>query len=95
MDGQSFVGGLGEHYCSQVCYDHGGAVITKHLLKKWTGVCSVCRGFVSLKIGGLASMVCWKPGEFLFFCESIECRKAVREIVQASTICVVCGTPIA
>ncbi len=91
---KSYIGGLGEHYCSQDCYDRGGATVTKHLIENWTGDCSVCRGPVSLRVGGPASMVCWKPGTFLFHCGSQSCVRRVAEHVQASKICAICGKPI-
>ena len=89
----ALTGGLGEHYCSQKCYDAGGATITKHILDGWTGDCSVCRGAVSLRFGSAASMVCWKPGLFLFHCGSPACIGEVRKHVQQSQICAVCGAP--
>ena len=94
----AFTGGLGEHYCSQKCYDAGGATITQHVLQNWTGECSVCRGPVRLGVGGAraggASMVCWKPGLFLFHCGCPSCVAAVRARVQQHDTCVVCGSSI-
>jgi hypothetical protein len=94
----AFTGGLGERYCSQKCYDAGGATITQHLLQGWTGDCSICRGPVRLGVGVArdsgASMVCWKPGHFLFHCGSQSCVAAVRALVQQGDACVVCGSSI-
>jgi hypothetical protein len=90
----SLTGGLGEHYCSQGCYDKGGATVTHHLLSNWTGDCSVCRGSVRLRLGSTASMVCWKPGVFLFHCGSPNCVEAVRTHVQQTNVCAICGTRI-
>lgn len=91
---RKFVGGLGEHYCSKECYDLGGATITFHLLLQRTGYCSVCRKPITLQVGGRASMVCWKPGLFLFHCGSPDCVQAVKSNVQASPVCAICGKPV-
>lgn len=91
----TFTGGLGERYCSQKCYDAGGATVTKHLLRKWTGDCSVCRGPVYLHVGSREGMVCWKPGDFLFHCGSPSCVEIVRNHVQQTDVCAICGTPLA
>jgi len=85
-------GGLGERYCSQSCYDRGGATVTKHLLSGWQGDCSVCRAPVALRMGGAASMVCWKPGQFLFHCGSASCVAAVKDALRGYPNCAVCGT---
>lgn len=53
----AFTGGMDERYCSQKCYNAGGATVTKHLLQNWTGDCAVCRADVVLRVGGAASMV--------------------------------------
>lgn len=90
----SYTGGLGERYCSQKCYDAGGATVTSHLLQNWRGDCSVCRGPVSLRIGSPASMVCWKPGLFLFHCGSPSCVDAVKRHVRQTDVCAVCGAPV-
>jgi hypothetical protein len=90
----TFQGGLGERYCSQTCYDRGGATVTSHLYQKWTGDCSVCRGPVSLRLGAPASMVCWKPGLFLFHCGSSRCVDAVKRHVQQTGICAICGATL-
>jgi|SRR3990172_10318899 len=89
--GITFTGGLGEHYCSRKCYNAGGATITEHLLRNWTGECSVCRGPVRLGLNNSASMVCWKPGLFLFHCGSASCVATVRSRVEESDTCAVCG----
>lgn len=90
----AFTGGMGERYCSQKCYDAGGATVTKHLLQNWTGDCSVCRGDVALRVGGAASMVCWKPGLFLFHCGSPSCVAAVRKAVRETDVCPICGSEV-
>ncbi len=90
----AFTGGLGEHYCSQKCYDAGGATITKHFLQNYTGDCSVCRRPIRLGVTDLASMVCWKPGLFLFHCGSSSCIDAVRKHIRETHICAVCGAPV-
>ena len=87
-------GGMHERYCSQKCYDAGGATITKHLLQNWTGDCSVCRDDVALRVGGAASMVCWKPGLFLFHCGSPNCIAAVRNTVRQTDVCPICGAGV-
>lgn len=90
----TFIGGLGELYCSQKCYDAGGATITKHLLENWTGDCSVCRKPICLSFGSSASMVCWKPGLFLFHCGSPNCIDEVMTSVRQSDVCAICGAPV-
>jgi hypothetical protein len=87
-------GGLGERYCSQDCYNRGGATVTSHLMNQWTGDCSVCRGPVSLRLGAAGSMVCWKPGVFLFHCGSPRCVDAVRNAVRQTDVCPICGAPV-
>lgn len=90
----AFTGGMGERYCSQTCYDAGGATVTKHLLEGWSGDCSVCRGPVILRLGARASMVCSGPGQFLFHCGSPTCVLAVREHVRQEEGCAVCGSAV-
>jgi hypothetical protein len=83
-------GGLDEPYCSERCYELGGQTIARELLSGWAGDCSVCRRPIKLAIGGCASMVCYRPGEFLYFCGDASCVEAVRSAVEGSA-CVVCG----
>jgi hypothetical protein len=87
-------GGLGEPYCSEHCHELGGQTIAREHMNRWTGDCSVCRGPVALSVGSSASMVCWKPGQFLYYCPSPSCVATVRQHVAASTICVICGAPV-
>src|SRR5439155_22479360 len=82
---------LGERYCSESCYELGGATVTRELLSGWAGNCSVCRGPMKLALGGVASVVCYRPGEFLYFCGSSSCVELVRHAVAEQTTCVVCG----
>lgn len=86
-------GGLDEPYCSERCYELGGETIAREVLSDWEGDCSVCRTPVTLRPGGPASMVCYRPGEFLYFCGSPSCVAAVRNAVRGSS-CVVCGAPV-
>ena len=85
-------GGLGEPYCSERCYELGGQTIAREVLSGWEGDCSVCRREINLGVGGPASMVCYRPGEFLYFCGDPSCVEAVRGAVRGSS-CVVCGAP--
>ena len=90
----TLTGGLSERYCSQKCYEAGGATVTQHLPQNWTGDCSVCRDPVSLQVGSPASMVCWKPGWFLFHCGSPSCVATVRTHVRQTAVCAICGTTV-
>lgn len=91
--GRLMRGGLDEPYCSERCYELGGQTITRELLSRWEGDCSVCRTPIRLQPGSRASMVCYRPGEFLYFCGDESCVAAVRRAVQADG-CVVCGAPV-
>jgi HEAT repeat protein len=88
--GKAIRGGLGEPYCSERCYELGGGTITRELLSGWRGDCSVCRKPIKLSVGGRASMVCYRPGEFLYFCGDSSCADAVKQAVRGDS-CVVCG----
>jgi hypothetical protein len=40
--------------------------------------------------GGGGAMVCYRPGEFLYFCGQPSCVQAVKDAVDTPN-CVVCG----
>lgn len=87
-------GGLDEPYCSEACYERGGATVTTTLLQGWVGVCSVCKQPLEVRLGQQGSMVCSAPGAFLYFHQNDECDRAVAEAVRTSRVCVVRGTSI-
>jgi hypothetical protein len=82
---------MDEPYCSQECYDAGGATITTTLLQGWSGDCSVCRQPLEIAFGTPGSMVCFKPGLFLYFHQEPACADAVTAKLSELTECVVCG----
>ena len=89
----ALTGGMGEPYCSQACYDRGGAAITTDLLTGWQGPCSVCGQPLTLAPGSQGSAVCDGPGLMLRFHQKVECVAAVRERMAVRTACVVCDAP--
>jgi len=88
------VGPMGERYCSDKCYELGGQTIARHQIQGWVGDCSVCRGDLRIGPGQSGSMVCYKPGLFLYFHQQPSCESAVRAELAKGSGCVVCGTSV-
>lgn len=87
-------GPMGETYCSERCYELGGQTVARHVIHGWVGDCSVCRGDLRIGPGQSGSMVCYKPGLFLYFHQQPSCESAVRAELAKGTPCVVCGTSV-
>jgi HEAT repeat protein len=84
-------GPMGERYCSEHCFELGGQTVARHQLGGWTGDCSVCRNDLAIGPGQMGSMVCYKPGLFLYFHQERNCEEAIRGELALGTECVICG----